>query len=147
MEPPTEPPGFRSTDWLLPPACSSICLLVPWALTPVMPATRIAAVNIVNIFIRSSFPRKLNHTSLPRAFCSCAELGQRLSIFPYQLGREIARPGGLVAVILDAPHVERQEMLLQERCEGASELAHARSFQSWRQLFENASSAASRVAS
>ena len=22
MEPPTEPPGFRSTDWLFPPACS-----------------------------------------------------------------------------------------------------------------------------
>ena len=30
--PPVEPFGLRSTAPLLPPACSSICLVVPWAL-------------------------------------------------------------------------------------------------------------------
>src|SRR5215203_1621520 len=55
LEPPTEPPGFRSTDWLFPPACSSICLVVPWALAVAIPATSTAATKIVlRVFISNS---------------------------------------------------------------------------------------------
>jgi hypothetical protein len=50
--PPVVPLGFRSTAPLLPPACSSICLVVPWALAAANPAISAAAATmVVMVFI------------------------------------------------------------------------------------------------
>jgi hypothetical protein len=50
--PPVEPFGLRSTAPLLPPACSSICLVVPWALAADIPAISAAvATRVVMVFI------------------------------------------------------------------------------------------------
>jgi hypothetical protein len=60
LVPPVVPLGFRSTAPLLPPACSSICLVVPGALAADMPVTRAAvATSMMIVFIgfsRSSYP-------------------------------------------------------------------------------------------
>jgi hypothetical protein len=79
LEPPTEPPGFRSTDWLFPPACSSICLVVPWALAVAIPATSTAATKIVlRVFISNSLSiNVLTDTSMPQRLCSQKNPGAR----------------------------------------------------------------------
>jgi hypothetical protein len=55
FEPPVEPLGFRSTAPLLPPACSSICFVVPCALATAIPVIRAApatrVMRVMRVFI------------------------------------------------------------------------------------------------
>jgi hypothetical protein len=52
FEPPVAPLGFRSTAPLLPPACSSICFVVPCASATDIPVIRpAAATRVMRVFI------------------------------------------------------------------------------------------------